>query len=268
MGNAGPRRSPSTCCVLDFHNASALSSSLLTIYYFSCMLYYLAVSYTRVCDKDDISDIGPSALFLPPNKKNGADIMMKHGFLVVPGVVQRENAAKLREYIEAKSKRLTKDEEIELVKNKNRYSFNLGTEEPGVVEVLEDLGKSQKLTETLESLLGPDPALIELNVITASYGAEDQHYHDDAVPDGSPSRYVHSFSPAYSLFVSLQNTTTKMGITSACPGTHFCSGGALAAACNEKGFQLANENEGLSTGDTFLFNMNSWHRGAAVRTYN
>lgn len=224
-------------------------------------------SYTRICDENDITTTNPSDLFLPQNGTGvqGAGIMMRHGFTVVPNVVKPENAAKLRAYIDEKSRNLTPEEKIWLVKGKNRYSFNLGTEDPGVVEVLQDLGRHKILTEMLESLLGPDPAMIELTVITASYGAEDQWYHDDAVPDGSPSRYGIAFSPAYSLFVSLQNLTTKMGITSACPGTHFCAGGDLVKACNANGFQLADENGELSVGDTFLFNMNVWHRGAAVR---
>lgn len=193
-------------------------------------------------------------MFLPPNGTGaeGAAIMMKHGFTVVPGVVQPANAKKLRDFIDAKSKMLTEEEKIWLVKGKNRYSFNLGTEAPGMNEVLQDLGNHRQLTETIEAILGPDPAMIEMTVITAAYGAEDQHYHDDAVPDGSPSRYAHAFSPALSLFVSLQDLTTDMGITSACPGTHYCAGGDLVGACNEKGFQLADENGELKTGMFYL----------------
>jgi hypothetical protein len=55
-----------------------------------------------------------------------------------------------------------------------------------------------------------------------------------------------------------------MGITSACPGTHYCSESSLKDVCNKKGFQIADENGELHVGDTFLFNMNVWHRGAAV----
>jgi len=189
-------------------------------------------------------------LFLPTNGTGaqGADIMMQHGFTVIPHVVQPQNARTLRNYIDQKSKNLTQEEKIWLVKGKNRYSFNLGTEAPGMVEVLQDLYQHELLSDTLQSILGPDPALIEMTVITASYGAEDQWYHDDATPDGSPSRYAHAFGPALSLFVNLQDLTTKQGITSACPGTHFCSAGDLVKACNEKGFQLADENGRLGIG--------------------
>ena len=211
---------------------------------------YVPNSYTRICDENDISTSNPSEMFLPANGTgaDGADIMMKHGFTVVQNVVQPAHARKLRDYIDAKSKNLTPEEKIWLVKGKNRYSFNLGTEAPGMTEVLEDLGNHKQLTDTVEAILGPDPAMIEMTVITAAYGAEDQWYHDDAVPDGSPSRYAHAFSPALSLFVNLQDLTTDMGITSACPGTHFCSGGDLVKACNKYGFQLADENGILPVG--------------------
>ena len=117
-----------------------------------------------------------------------------------------------------------------------------------MIEVLEDLGNHKQLTETLEAILGPDPAMIEMTVITASYGAEDQWYHDDAVPEGSPTRYGLAFSPALSLFVNLQDLTTKQGITSACPGTQYCSGGELADHCDDLGFQLANPDGKLPVG--------------------
>lgn len=190
-------------------------------------------------------------MFLPADGTGaeGADIMMRHGFTVVPGVVRPEHAARLRTYVDEYSKTLSDDEAIWLVKGKNRYSFNLGTEAPGMNEVLEDLGNHRQLTETVEAILGPDPAMIEMNIITAAYGAEDQWYHDDAVPDGSPSRYAHAFSPALSLFVSLQDVTTDMGITSACPGTHYCAAGDLIGACDEKGVQLADENGKLNAGE-------------------
>lgn len=185
-------------------------------------------------------------MFLPANGTgaDGAHIMMKHGFTVIQNVVQPEHARKLRDYIDIRSESLTKDEKIWLVKGNHRYSFNLGMEAPGMVEVLEDLGNHKQLTDTLESILGPDPAMIEMTVITAAYGAENQWYHDDAVPDGSPSRYTHAFSPGVSLFINLQDLNVKQGITSACPGTHYCSGGDIITACEAHGFQVANE-EGM-----------------------
>lgn len=95
--------------------------------------------------------------------------MMKHGFTVIPGVIKPENAARLRDYVDLKSQTLSPEEDIWVVSKKNRYSFNLGTEEPGVNEVLEDLGNHKLLTETVEAILGPDPAMIEL---TVSYRGE------------------------------------------------------------------------------------------------
>jgi hypothetical protein len=140
------------------------------LYLIACLLACL-YSYTRVCTADDVSTENPLDLFLPTNgtAEEGTDIMMKHGFTVIPGVIKPENAARLRDYVDLKSQTLSPEEDIWVVSKKNRYSFNLGTEEPGVNEVLEDLGNHKLLTETVEAILGPDPAMIEL---TVSYRGE------------------------------------------------------------------------------------------------
>ena len=52
----------------------------------------------------------------------------------------------------------------------------------------------------------------------SAYGAGDQHWHADNDFQGSQMHFARSFVPMYSLFIPLQDTTAKMGATSACPG--------------------------------------------------
>ncbi len=75
----------------------------------------------------------------------------------------------------------------------------------------------------------------------------------------------------YSIFVPLQDTTAKMGATSACPGTHLCgSEENLYEMCDNLNFQVGDSRGRLAesekdhvwkTGDAFLFNLNLYHRG-------
>ena len=123
----------------------------------------------------------------------------------------------------------------------------------------------------MDLLMGEDPALVELTAITSGYGAGDQHWHADNDFQGSQMHYARSFVPMYSIFVPLQDTTAKMGATSACPGTHLCgSQDKLADVCDDLNFQVHDTRGRLAEsdddhiwkmGDAFLFNLNLYHRG-------
>ena len=43
-----------------------------------------------------------------------------------------------------------------------------------------------------------------MTAITSAYGAADQFWHADCVSQGSTAKYVGSFVPSYSLFITLQ----------------------------------------------------------------
>ena len=119
-------------------------------------------------------------------------------------------------------------------------------------------------SELVTQVMGPDPALVELTAITATYGATDQHYHDDIIPHTSALQYGRSFDPLWSLFVQLQNTTARMGATGICPGLHYCSRGDTGSVCETHGYPMVDPATGYwNAGDALLMNMNSFHRGSA-----
>ena len=71
------------------------------------------------------------------------------------------------------------------------------------------------------------------------------------------------------MFMALQDTTSQMGATTVCPGTHRCanaddlgkiclSGGAFEVSSNGRTGQKVGL---LHTSDRMLFNQNIWHRG-------
>ena len=58
-------------------------------------------------------------------------------------------------------------------------------------------------------------------------------------------------------------STSEMGATSFCPGSHYCANDGMAEVCEEFGFQLSENSKGVwSSGDAALLSQHVWHRGA------
>ena len=83
--------------------------------------------------------------------------------------------------------------------------------------------------------------------------------------------FARSFVPMYSIFIPLQDTNSRMGATSACPGTHLCgTSDGLNEICDAIDFRVGDSRGRLAeskedhiwkSGDAFLFNLNVHHRG-------
>ena len=74
--------------------------------------------------------------------------------------------------------------------------------------------------------------------------------HDDVIADASSLQYARSFTPSYSIFIVLQNTTKEIGATGVCPGSHVCA--VNPDFCPEYGFQLvSNETQHWKAGGTY-----------------
>ena len=107
-----------------------------------------------------------------------------------------------------------------------------------------------------------DRTVIEFTCITSAYGAKAQHMHTDVVPQGSAQRFARSFVPSYSLFIPLQNTTSEMGATYICPGTHMCYSGG-EEFCDETAVQASGPDNNWPVGWGALVNQQTLHKGAA-----
>ena len=147
-------------------------------------------------------------LFLPHDAtiEDAYQHQLKHGFTVFRSVLRPETAHNLRQYVSAKNYNLTEQESIYVIENTNRYSFGLGTDEPVVAAAMKEVTTHPLLQGAVEKILGPDPALIEMTAITASYGAVHQWWHDDVIPQGSPIRHARAFGPSYSVFIQVRST--------------------------------------------------------------
>eukprot|EP00978_Attheya_sp_CCMP212_P006256 scaffold14183_cov67-Attheya_sp.AAC.2 len=215
--------------------------------------------YNRPCTAEDITTQSVSDLVIR-NDTDTTRHMLVHGMSLYPEVLSQDTATRLRDYVLFRNANLKSGEAIEVISNAHRYSFAIGaTEDPIVSQALQELGTNQRLKDAMEDIMGTNPAVIELTAITVEYGSKAQFWHEDIVSEGSPLKYGRSFFPSYSLFVPLQDTTTEMGATAGCPGSHICAQSA-EELCQSLGFPVSGTST-WKTGDGFLMNQQAFHRG-------
>mmetsp|Transcript_1779 Transcript_1779/g.2175 ORF Transcript_1779/g.2175 Transcript_1779/m.2175 type:complete len:985 (-) Transcript_1779:97-3051(-) len=232
-------------------------------------------SYLRECSASDISTTNIDDVIIDPSSttpEEALHITNKHGMSIFQDVLTPETAANMRKWVMERNANLSDDDEIPLISQKQRWSFPIGADQdPSVPPVLREIANHALLQDTMDLVMGEDPALVEFTAITAAYGAGDQHWHADNDFTASQMHYARSFVPMYSLFIPLQDTTAAMGATSACPGTHHCGEQSnLDDVCNKLNFQVhdsrgrlaeSEEDHIWKTGDVFLMNLNLYHRG-------
>ena len=165
-----------------------------------------------------------------------------------------------------------------------RLSLGLGPEDTDIVaKAIAEVGANQELKKTLEAIVGDDPAVVEVSTLSTMFDAEPQGIHTDSDYFASSVLYSRSFLHSYTMFISLQDTTSRMGATTICPGTHWCADEDISLLC-QCNFEDSDEKEEfpigycntfeassngqtgldvgvLKRGDAMMFNQNVWHRG-------
>jgi Phytanoyl-CoA dioxygenase (PhyH) len=232
--------------------------------------------YERICDdRTDVTTSNPDDVWLSPEAttEEALDHHLTHGFTGFVNVLSPETITKLRDLIYHKN---YNTESLYVIEQNHRYSVLLGTEEPMVAQAMEEIANHPQLSPAIEAVIGPDPALIELTAISSSYGAIDQWWHEDVSYQYSAQNYAYGYGTSYSIFIQLQNTTSTMGLTNACPGTHLCSTGPIANMCQKYGFPATKTHYDVNgtaksyfhEGDALLMSSDSIHRGAAFTEPN
>lgn len=157
--------------------------------------------YHRICDGSDVTATSVNDLIIPPNATTDEATrhMLKHGVSVYPNLLTPETASELREFIDKENKR---QKGWFVIENENRYSWGIDMNmHPAFQTYWKELASNEQFAKALQSTVGPDPAIIEFTAITSSYGAVDQHDHQDVVPPGSSAKFARSFVPSYTLFM-------------------------------------------------------------------
>lgn len=226
-----------------------------------------ATYYHRHCTPADMTATDTSQLLIQPDMDvdDRVDHMLTHGVSVYPNLLSPETAAEVKAFI---VKQNLLEENFWVIENENRYSFGIRVNQhPSVSKALREILHNPVLIPALEQIVGKNPAIIEFTAITSTPGATTQRYHQDVVPEGSAAKYARSFSPSYSLFIPLQNTTAAMGATDICPGSHMCADGALEY-CDQTGFQVSGVDDNWPAGYGALLNQQTSHRGMAFTDEN
>lgn len=249
--------------------------------------------YHRRCDHRDISTHDANDLLLDPNMtlKERQEVAMTHGAVVMKDIISHDTAVELRAYLETRhhefhtnNLELPWDELFWDGDGGTRLSLGLGPEDTSIVaRAIAEAGSNPQLKKTLEAILGDDPAVVEVSTLSTMFDAEPQEIHTDSDFFASSVLYTRSFLHSYTMFVSLQDTTSRMGATTICPGTHWCADEDLFTLCqcnfldddekqeNPIGYcntfeASSNGQTGLDVGvlkrgDAMMFNQNVWHRG-------
>lgn len=146
--------------------------------------------YNRYCDANDLSTNTTADLFVPSNDPNftpqdAAAIQLKHGFTFIENVLSPQTMQELRDHIHYKNHN---DKQLFVISAEHRFNILLGTEERSVRNALIEVANHVQFRSSLEAMLGPNPALVELTAITSSAGAKAQYWHED----GTLYRCCHS----------------------------------------------------------------------------
>ena len=248
--------------------------------------------YHRRCDHRDISTRDANDLLINPNMthKERQEVVMTHGAAVMKNMISHSTARELREYLETKHHEFYANDlalpwdELFWDGGGERLSLGLGPEDASIVRrAIAEVGANPELKKTLESILGDDPAVVEVSTLNTMHDASAQGIHTDSDFFASSVLYTRSFLHSYTMFISLQDTTSRMGATTICPGTHWCADEELENLCQcefldddpDEEYPIgycntfeasSNGKTGLEVGvlqrgDAMMFNQNIWHRG-------
>jgi hypothetical protein len=231
--------------------------------------------YERHCSYLDISTDDPMDLLIQSDwgPEIAQEKILTHGVSIFPNLIDREVAADFRNFTLSRNFKLRKDELVYVMnsfnkKKQTRWAFAFTAQDhPSVPKLLREVGSNLKLRKTLELFLGPDPAVIKMQTITAGFNAESQGWHPDVNAKASVLSHARDFMMHFSLLIPLQDTYPRMGATGICPGTQYCS--SLDDKVFHQGCHQVITGRDIDgrpvwgTGDAVLMNQNTWHCGGA-----
>ena len=217
--------------------------------------------YGRVCNENDQTANSPEEIMISRDmtSDDAVESMLKHGISIFPNLLKPETAADLRETIIEHNHI---ENNFHVLQPEQRYSYGIRVEQHSSVrQAIHEISTHPVLQPVMKKMIGEHQAVYKFHAITSDYGADDQDFHWDVVPQSSAALFARSFVPIYSLFIPLQNTTADMGSTEICPGTHICTAGTRF--CRKTAFRASGQADNWSAGTGALMNQQLTHRGRA-----
>jgi hypothetical protein len=188
--------------------------------------------YNRYCTTDDVSATSLTQLQVLANTDTPQTVkekMLTHGVIAFPErLLSKATCDAARTFIVAEND--IHPHQWGLLEGRNRHAWGIDMNmDPSIRQIWKELSSNPLFVESIEAIVGKDPAVVEFTAITAKYKAKSQKDHADVMAGASATQQARSFLTSYSLFIPLQDTTKDMGATSICPGTHLCNDGASVA---------------------------------------
>jgi len=118
--------------------------------------------YHRICEASDttVNDTVPLIVTDDMDTDDTVEHMLTHGAQVYPNLLSPETAKEVRDFILAQN--LKNEEMIDVIENKNRWSFYMRVDQhPSVPKALNEVLSKPQLVAALEKIAGKNPAVIE-----------------------------------------------------------------------------------------------------------
>ena len=167
----------------------------------------------------NVSDL----VWKPPfSSEPSSSIVKHHGAIVVPDLLSPNTTTELLQMMQRwNTQRIKSDFFVPFSDKRKRFFLTLH-DDPLVSRLLYEVASHDKFRYLLESLLGPDPALTGLFSLTSFPNSKQQTIHTDTEWALSSRQEPNVFNSSYFVAIALQKTTTTMGATLVCPGSHKC----------------------------------------------
>jgi ectoine hydroxylase-related dioxygenase (phytanoyl-CoA dioxygenase family) len=195
-----------------------------------------------------------------------AEDFHRDGYVLIPGVLSRDEAARLRERTEEYFERRDQIDPAHVSYVGDTFVLRRGAD---LDTAYADLVQRPALRAVVEAVLGPEPAFNALNVIRNAPGQAIAHWHVDDLLEHPLPESIARFDPRIRmpvLWLTAQLAlsdieTAEHGPTQFVPGSHYSGRhpspkdvpvfegrGAVSVLCR--------------AGDVYLTNHQCWHRGA------
>lgn len=213
------------------------------------------------CTEDDITSDDIDDILVDPEEDSLYSIrrmVLKHGAVLVPSVLSKETASKLRETIQSSHHTQQDRDDFYVLEQEGRRRRLLNFNEDEVFgRALNEIATHEIMRPLINEIAGPDAALVGLFSITNTPESEAQPWHSDNQFDKSRRQYPDDYHRVYSIVLALQDTTEEMGTTAVCLGTHHCKALSYEAA------EYCIDEVEMKTGDSLVFDADIFHRGGA-----
>jgi hypothetical protein len=191
-----------------------------------------------------------------PSYETAEDIshrIVAHGSLILPDILTEKSAQIMHEafsyYFDHDESHLASNDDSLRKKAFRVHDY------PLLLVIVQDILSNIRLKESLENLLGGEPALVEMYVMNVSC----KSHHSGVLLGSSRGSSIHQ-TTLYTLYIPLQTIYTDMSSIHIAPGTHICQSVSTTTTAMDQG---DNDDDTINLGFR-LYQDQAWPVGTAL----